>query len=309
MFNASPWIAQTLNSVIEQVSHEDEIIIVDDHSIDDSSQKARTILEASDVSFTLAQNKKKGACAARNQALEMSNGDLIQWLDADDILAPDKITRHRDLLSLHPESLIVSPFIPFIDNPISGAIKDERPWDFPHESTPADWLASGVMTIPACWMGYRSTFEKAGPWDNALNVNQDGEFFARAIAAANKVLFEPTTNVWYRRGNSDSVSKFTAEKAASLFSSVDSIHKTALALEDSPRMRQMLANKYQHAIYTAFPHCPKGMAKAKHELKTLPKPTISNPNAISSLSKGFAAIFGWKSLTRLRMFKAQLSSS
>lgn len=73
-------------------------------------------------------------------------------------------------------------------------------------------------------------------------------------------------------------------------------------------MRQMVANKHQHAIYTAFPHCPEGMAKAKNELKTLPKPTISNPNAISSISKSFATIFGWRSLTRLRMLKAQLSS-
>ena len=77
MFNASPWISQTLKSVIEQVSHEDEIIVVDDHSTDDSPQKVHTILEASHVSFILAQNKKKGACAARNQALEMSSGNLI----------------------------------------------------------------------------------------------------------------------------------------------------------------------------------------------------------------------------------------
>ena len=73
-------------------------------------------------------------------------------------------------------------------------------------------------------------------------------------------------------------------------------------------MRQMVANKYQHAIYTAFPHCPEGLAQAKKALKTLPKPTISNPNMVSSLSKGFAAIFGWRSLTRLRMLKAKLSS-
>lgn len=308
MFNASPWISQTLKSVIEQVSHEDEIIVVDDHSTDDSPQKVHTILEASHVSFILAQNKKKGACAARNQALEMSSGNLIQWLDADDMLAPDKITRHRDLLSQNPGSLIVSPFIPFIDNPTSGVIKDERPWDFPHESTPADWLASGAMTIPACWMGYRSTFEKAGPWDNALKVNQDGEFFARAIATADKVLFQPTNNVWYRRGNRESISQFTAEKAESLFSSVDSIHKTALALEDSHRMRQMLANKYQHAIYTAYPHCPAGIEKAQAALRGLPKPTIGNPNTISPLSKGISSIFGWRTLTHLRLLRNKMSS-
>ena len=164
------------------------------------------------------------------------------------------------------------------------------------------------MTIPACWIGHRSVFEAAGPWDTSLRVNQDGEYFARTLASAERIHFEPDTQVWYRRGIADSVSSFTPAKADSLFRSIASIQKTALSLEDSPRMRQMVANKYQHAIYTAFPHCPEGMAKAKKELETLPKPNISNPNAVSALSKGFASIFGWKSLTRLRMFKAQLSS-
>lgn len=173
--------------------------------------------------------------------------------------------------------------------------------------TGADWLASGKMTIPACWLASKHLFAEAGPWDTQLKVNQDGEYFARVLAKAKSVYFKPEVNVWYRRGVSGSVSQFTDEKAESLFASEESILKTALALEDSHRMRQMVANRYQHAIYTAYPHCPDGIAKAKTALRSLPKPTISNPNAVSLLSKVIAAVFGWRTLTRLRLLRNNLS--
>jgi len=307
-FNASAFLEQTLKSVIENMAPQDEVVVVDDHSEDGSEQKAKHILKEAGVHYTVTRNPDKGACAARNHALALAKGSLIQWLDADDILGQDKIEKQRHHLQDGGKALVVSPFQSFVRDQKNGALEDQRDWSCPSNETPAGWLASGKMTIPACWLGHRSVFEAAGPWDTSLRVNQDGEYFARALAAADHLHFEPDAQAWYRRGVADSVSSFTPAKADSLFRSIASIQKTALSLEDSPRMRQMVANKYQHAIYTAFPHCREGMAKAKKELKTLPKPTISNPNAISSLSKGFAAIFGWKSLTRLRMFKAQLSS-
>jgi hypothetical protein len=174
--------------------------------------------------------------------------------------------------------------------------------------TGADWLASGKMTIPACWLASKQLFAEAGPWDTQLNVNQDGEYFARVLAKAKSVYFKPEVNVWYRRGVNGSVSQFTAEKAESLFASVDSIHRTALALEDSNRMLQMVANRYQHAIYTAYPHFPDGIAKAQEKLQSLPTPTISNPNAVSPLSRFVSTTMGWKTLTQARLLRARLQS-
>ena len=307
-FNAAKFIATTLRSVLHEIDAEDEIIVVDDGSIDRSAEIAHEILATSFGKHQVVRNPGKGACMARNYALSISKNALIQWLDADDILAPNKITIHRDLLSRNPTSLIVSPFIPFIDNPSTGIINEERCWDLQPESTPADWLASGVMTIPASWMGHRSTFEKAGPWDERLKVNQDGEYFARAIATADKIIFEPKTNVWCRRGLVESVSHFTPQKAEALFNSVDSLKRTALTVEESPRMRQMLANNYQRAIFTAYPYFPEGIRRAQDELRNLPKPTISNPNAVSPLSKFISATLGWKTVSQARIMRSRMKS-
>ena len=307
-YNAANFLEATLQSAVDNMDEGDELVLVDDHSEDESLRVAKQFLNQSGVNFTATINPSKGACAARNYALSISKNPWIQWLDADDILGKDKLKKQKLKLAHSPNSIIASPFVPFIENPEDGAVQEDRDWSCPEVMTSADWLASERMTIPACWLGPRHLFEKAGPWDIRLKVNQDGEYFARVLAATESVIFESDVTVWYRRDNSASVSQFTPEKAESLFASEHSILKTALELEDSHRMRQMVANRFQHAIYTAYPHYPDGIAKAKKTLRSLPKPDISNPNAVSLLSKFISFAFGWKTLTRLRLLKKKLKS-
>lgn len=306
-FNAAEFLRSTLESAIENMEDGDEIILVDDHSTDGSLQLARGFLQNANINFKAVTNPSKGACSARNHAFSHAKNPLIQWLDADDLLGKDKLKEQRLSLAGSPNSIVASPFYPFIGDPVNGAVSEERDWTCSEVMTGADWLASGKMTIPACWLASKQLFAEAGPWDTQLKVNQDGEYFARVLAKAKSVLFRPEVNVWYRRGVSGSVSQFTEEKAESLFASVDSIHRTALKLEDSNRMRQMVANRYQHAIYTAYPHCPDGIAKAQTTLQNLPTPTISNPNAVSFPSKMVSTVLGWRTLTRLRLLRNKLS--
>ena len=307
-YNAAPYLDETLMSVVSQIRQTDEIVIIDDHSTDDSLHVAHKILGQEHANHIIKKNPNKGACSARNHALEMATGTLIQWLDADDILGTEKIERQRQWLLNKPHSISIAPFRPFKDNIDTGIIKENRQWPAKQSNSPAEWLSSNFMTIPACWLGHRTVFENAGPWDTSLKVNQDGEYFARVLAATDAVHYESKVEVYYRRGVKRSVSQFTANKAESLYRSVESIHKTALSIEDSTRMRQMVANLYQHAIYTAYPHCPEGQEQAERQLERLPTPDIQNPNAISALSKAFTRVFGWKALTRARMLRHRLNA-
>src|SRR5207302_57464 len=64
-----------------------EIIVVDDGSTD------RTVAIARQFSgVQVVSQKNQGAAASRNKAFELSKGDYIQWLDADDLLSRDKIS-------------------------------------------------------------------------------------------------------------------------------------------------------------------------------------------------------------------------
>src|SRR5580700_460613 len=89
-YNAERWIAFTLQSAIAQTWPRKEIIVVDDGSRDRTAEVARRFAS---IGVVVVSTENQGAAAARNHALQLSEGDYIQWLDADDLLAPDKIER------------------------------------------------------------------------------------------------------------------------------------------------------------------------------------------------------------------------
>ncbi len=94
-YNSEEWIADTLRSALRQTWQRKEIIVVDDGSRDRTTEVARQLASKQ---VTVVSIENGGAAAARNHALKLSQGDYIQWLDADDLLAPDKI--ERQLLAL-----------------------------------------------------------------------------------------------------------------------------------------------------------------------------------------------------------------
>ena len=103
-YNAQEWISDTLQSALAQTWRRKEIIVVDDGSKDQTSAVARRF-EPSGVQVFTQENR--GAAAARNTAFALSHGDYIQWLDADDLLSPDKIAHQMAALAKNGNRRIV----------------------------------------------------------------------------------------------------------------------------------------------------------------------------------------------------------
>ncbi len=101
-YNAEKWLADTLRSAIAQTWDRKEIIVVDDGSKDQTLAIARQF--ESDCLKVFTQ-KNQGAAATRNRAFSLSKGDYIQWLDADDLLAPEKIAKQMEALGDSPNKL------------------------------------------------------------------------------------------------------------------------------------------------------------------------------------------------------------
>src|SRR5262245_3615788 len=87
-FNAARFVAKTIESALDQTHKNIEIIVVDDGSTDNSAE-----VVANYGSVQLLRQKNAGVTCARNVALRRSRGDFIQYLDADDLISPDKIER------------------------------------------------------------------------------------------------------------------------------------------------------------------------------------------------------------------------
>jgi glycosyltransferase involved in cell wall biosynthesis len=107
-FNASAWIAETVESVVAQTLRELEVVFVEDGSTDDTrSVILRLIAQYSDRAMRLLVQDDVGLAAARNHGISAARGRYILPLDADDQIAPTMLEACARVLDDRPDTAIV----------------------------------------------------------------------------------------------------------------------------------------------------------------------------------------------------------
>src|SRR5579872_4463293 len=151
-YNAQQWIGYTLESAVAQTWPHKEIIVVDDGSTDETAEVARTFASRQ---VAVVQTGNQGAAAARNYALSVSQGDYVQWLDADDLLAPDKIERQlAELCEGDSKRILLSgPWAYFYYRTRSAHFVPNSLWQ---DLTPVEWLtrkmSENLHMQPGGWL-------------------------------------------------------------------------------------------------------------------------------------------------------------
>ena len=242
-YNSERWLTETLSSATAQTWQHKEIIVVDDGSRDNTFEIAKRF-EADNVKVVKQANG--GAPAARNAALRLAQGDYIQWLDADDVLHPEKIERQlvRAGDDRNSRFLLTSAWGKFFFRTSGARFEPDSLW---RDHTPVDWIVArlqdNVWMNPAVWLVPRSLTDAAGPWDSRLasSGDDDGEYVCRLAAASRGVRFVADARCYYRIGTVGSLNWNMETSAKSLESLLLSLQLTIghlLAMEDSARTRQ-----------------------------------------------------------------------
>ncbi len=99
VFNGDKYLAEAIDSALEQTYSPVEVIVVDDGSTDGSGQIADGYRDA----ITSIHQERGGNGAARNHGVSVSRGELLSFLDADDRWHPTKLARETELLAARPE--------------------------------------------------------------------------------------------------------------------------------------------------------------------------------------------------------------
>jgi len=99
-YNAAAFIKKAINSVLTQSYKHLEIIIVNDGSIDKTTDIVNAL---SDKRIKLISQSNMGLSNARNTGIKASKGEYIAFLDADDYWKPEKLEKQLKLLTQHPE--------------------------------------------------------------------------------------------------------------------------------------------------------------------------------------------------------------
>jgi glycosyltransferase involved in cell wall biosynthesis len=205
-YNAERWIADTIRSALAQTWPRKEVIIVDDGSGDRTLEIAEQFV-FSNVLVVTQQNQ--GASAARNKAFELCQGDYIQWLDADDLVSPDKVAKQMAAAEQYQDTrrLLSSGWGYFMYRPSLAKFLPTPLWC---DLSPVEWLlrkmGQNLHMQTATWLVSRELTHAAGPWDARLSLDDDGEYFCRIVLASNAIQFVPDAKVFYRQPGFDRLS-------------------------------------------------------------------------------------------------------
>ena len=262
-YNAEKTIGYTLDSAIAQTWQCTEIIVVDDGSTDRTAEVARQFKRVKVVS-----TENCGLSGAQNNAFPLSQGDYIQYLDADDLLVPDKIERQLAALREGDSSrvLLSSPWAPFYYR-IRHAqfVRNSLCQDL----SPVEWLLrkmrENLHMQNATWLVSRELAKTGGPWDTRLHFDQDGEYFCRVLLASEGSRFVPGTGIYYRASGPNQVSFIgnSDKKKDSLLLTIKLHIQYLRSLEDSERVRKACLAYIQIWYRNFYPERPNLMREAQ----------------------------------------------
>lgn len=257
-FNAHEWIADTLRSAIAQTWERKEIIVVDDGSSDQTLALAR---QFESNSVRVVTQKNQGAAAARNRAFSLCQGDYIQWLDADDLLAPDKVARQMEALEQcrSKRTLLSSAWGRFMYRYHRAEFLPTALWS---DLSPLEWLLRkmelNIYMQTATWLVSRELTEAAGPWDTKLLGDDDGEYFCRVLLASDGTRFVPKAKVYYRESGASRLSYLgrSDRKLEAHWRSMQFHIGYLRSLEDSARVRGVCLRYLQTGLINFYPDRP-----------------------------------------------------
>jgi glycosyltransferase involved in cell wall biosynthesis len=197
-YNASTYIKETINSVLQQSLLPSRIIVIDDGSTDRTVEIVKTI-ESNLI--TLIKVKNGGVSRARNVGIAASKADFIAFLDADDLWMPEKLEKQIKALEASKSAGIAYT---------GTSLIDAEGKDIPN-STGEPYIEGNVFTdilfyerpiygSASSVMVKRKILDFSGYFDEHLNYSEDVDLWVR-LAAISQFTFTSDVLVKIRQHN------------------------------------------------------------------------------------------------------------
>ena len=318
VYNSEKNIANCIDSVLAQSRVRIEIIIVDDGSTDNSFVVAEKYLGNTNV--TVISQKNSGASAARNAGLKAARGEYIQFLDADDLLSPDKIESQLNVLNDSVNQVALCRTVHFFDgdDPTKGVGADD--WFCADNNNPVDFLLKlyagedempgfGGMIQPNAWLTPRAIIDKAGLWNEFRCPDDDGEFFCRVILAAEGVKFSDQGINYYRKYKTASSlsGQKNAEAFENIIESLNLKYKYLKQRTSEPLLDRIFARHYWWtgvAAYPSFKELSGYCIQKATDLGYKGKKYMGGPAGHT-----LAGFFGWKPVRFMAYWQQRIKTS
>ena len=191
-WNSASWVGEAIESALAQTHARLEVVAVDDGSTDGTAEALRRFGER----IRWGRTPHRGATAARNRLLELARGEWVQYLDADDLLLPEKIERQLAAARAAGDvDLVASPYL----SPAGEVLRG------PHGDDPWLCFLEGRLGITSSHLFRRETLVRIGGWEVARPAAQEQELLQRLLASGARVAFLEEALCIKRRVNPQSL--------------------------------------------------------------------------------------------------------
>jgi len=201
-YNQGVYLREALDSIKNQSFQEWECIIIDDGSTDKNTRRIGEEFTNKDPRFSYFFQVNRGLPVARNEGIHRAKGEYFQFLDADDIIKPNKFSDQLEVFEANPGiDMIYGEYLCFYHHNPSTT------WTFSQVTLSANAFLDFVikwergLSIPIhCWLYKRECFEKWGGFDESfIEGKEDWDLHLKFTLNGAKLIFHPGVSALYRR--------------------------------------------------------------------------------------------------------------
>jgi glycosyltransferase involved in cell wall biosynthesis len=187
-YNYGKFLSQCFDSVLNQTYQNWECLLIDNGSTDDTKQITENYSQKDKRIHYYSQSNNSGPTIARNYGLKKAKGEIIQFLDADDLIEDQKFEKQVALLNAHPDYDIVYSGVKYFKSADPSKLYNDiglgesKPWMLNLSGTGEKMISAllkGNIMVINSPLVRSSLFEKYGNMDEQLFYNEDWELWAR----------------------------------------------------------------------------------------------------------------------------------
>ncbi|MCK5580787.1 MAG: glycosyltransferase [Candidatus Omnitrophica bacterium] len=250
-YNCGEFIAETLESVLNQTYPRFEIIVVDDGSTDSTEGIVRGYVEKHPEKVVYYRQENGGAAKTRNVGLSHAKGEYIAFLDGDDIFFPEKLEKTIAFLEQYHNYALVYTDMFLIDDEghfLKHWLESKKYFDQGHIFIN---LLKECFFIPSSVVIRKEILDQVGGFDENIRYTEDADLWLR-IAKHHQIglIKEPLVKWRIHQGNTSKDIKSGTENMIKVFEK--QFFSSDINAEAKKILRKRLAEKYFDLGYHGY---------------------------------------------------------
>ncbi len=217
-YNRANLLGRAVRSAFDQTRPPDEVLVVDDGSQDDSLAVLEQLRQELGERLRWVRQPNGGESSARNAGVANARGDLIAFLDSDDLWFPDKLAAQVAQFEADPKLALSFAGYVWDEAGTERPVLLGKPW-----RAEVDWvlgrLIESCCITPSTTVIRKTALDAAGPFDLAMRVSCDWDMWCRIVAAGFRTAYLPqlTARYFWHDTNMSRDARKTSDAALYIF--------------------------------------------------------------------------------------------